>query len=143
MKQHCLTTRKKGKMKAKEAVCMTWTTSDYPDSMKNLDAAVRNKAIEMANAMVEDGMEEGRAISIATAKARDYVHGTDDSHRPQYIVKPHKDGWALLKKDGERAIQSEDTKQKLLEQAKPYVTEKDGILTIYQEDGSVDETLYD
>lgn len=122
---------------------MPWTPSDYPDSMKNLDAEVRSKAIEMANAMLEDGMEEGRAISIATAKARDYVHGTDDSKRPQYIVKPHNDGWALMKKEGERAIQSAETKQKLLEDAKPYVTEHDGILTIYQEDGSVEQTLYD
>ncbi|MFC4353956.1 DUF2188 domain-containing protein [Chryseomicrobium palamuruense] len=122
---------------------MPWTKSDYPDSMKNLDAAIRNKAIEMANAMIEDGMEEGRAISIATAKARDYVNGTDDSSRPHYTVKTHNDGWALMKKDGERAIQTAETKQKLLEEAKSYVTNKDGILTIYQEDGSIDQTLYD
>lgn len=122
---------------------MPWTKTDYPDSMKNLDAEIRNKAIEMANAMIEDGMEEGRAISIATARARDYVNGTDDSSRPHYIVKWKEDEWVLMKKVGERAIKKAATKEALLEEAKPYVNEQDGILTVYKEDGSVADTLYD
>lgn len=122
---------------------MPWTKTDYPDSMKNLDAEIRNKAIEMANAMIEDGMEEGRAISIATARARDYINGTDDSSRPHYIVKWKEDEWVLMKKAGERAIKKAATKEALLEEAKPYVNEQDGILTVYKEDGSVADTLYD
>lgn len=122
---------------------MPWTKTDYPDSMKNLDAAIRNKAIEMANAMIQDGMEEDRAISIATAKARDFVNGTDDSSRPHYIVKSEEDEWVLMKKDGERAIKRASTKEALLEEAKPYVSEQDGILTVYKEDGSIADTLYD
>ncbi|KTD21175.1 DUF2188 domain-containing protein [Legionella londiniensis] len=49
---------------------MPWTKSDYPDSMKNLDAATRNKAIEIANKLLKEGYEEGRAIAIAIAKAK-------------------------------------------------------------------------
>ncbi len=40
--------------------------------MKNLMAPVRNKAIEIANALLADGHEEGRAIAIATAKAEEW-----------------------------------------------------------------------
>ena len=71
--------------------------------------------IKMANAMVDDGMEEGRAISIATAKARDYVSGGDNSSRPHYVVKAHEDDWILMKQDGERAIKTATTKESLLE----------------------------
>lgn len=48
---------------------MPWTEKDYPVSLKNLTAEVRRKAIEIANALLEEGNEEGRAIAIATAKA--------------------------------------------------------------------------
>ncbi len=41
--------------------------------MKNLMAPVRNKAIEIANALLDDGYEEGRAIAIGTAKAEEWA----------------------------------------------------------------------
>ena len=41
--------------------------------MKNLMAPVRNKAVEIANALLYEGMEEGRAIAIATAKAEEWA----------------------------------------------------------------------
>ena len=53
---------------------MPWTKKDYPDSMKNLDKKVRDKAIEIANALVdEEKMEEGRAIPIAISKAKEWA----------------------------------------------------------------------
>ncbi|SDI79899.1 hypothetical protein SAMN05216352_11235 [Alteribacillus bidgolensis] len=41
---------------------MSWTMNDYPSSLKNLDKAVRKKAIDIANAMVGEGYDEGRTI---------------------------------------------------------------------------------
>ncbi|CAH0347329.1 MULTISPECIES: hypothetical protein [unclassified Bacillus (in: firmicutes)] len=49
---------------------MPWSKDDYPDAMKNLDADVRNKAIEIANALLDDGYEDGRAIPIAIDRAK-------------------------------------------------------------------------
>ncbi|WP_326135211.1 DUF2188 domain-containing protein [Cytobacillus horneckiae] len=49
---------------------MAWNTKDYPDSLKNLEAAVRKKAIEIANSMLNEGYDEGRAIPIATSQAK-------------------------------------------------------------------------
>lgn len=46
--------------------------------MKNLPVAVRNKAIEIANALLEDRhMDEGIAIATAISHAKDWVlkHG--------------------------------------------------------------------
>lgn len=55
---------------------MPWSKNDYPPSMKNLEPRVRKKAVEIANALLEDGNEEGRAIAIATAKAQEW----DENH---------------------------------------------------------------
>lgn len=121
---------------------MPWTKNDYPDSFKNLEPDVRNKAIEIANALLREGTEEGRAISIATAKAREYVHG-DEAKRTNYQAKAREEEWILMKEDGKRAIFTEDTKEELLEKAKPYVNEHNGTLAVYHADGSLESTLYE
>ncbi|MEZ7173412.1 hypothetical protein [Sporosarcina sp. OR05] len=121
---------------------MPWTKNDYPDSFKNLDSDVREKAIEIANALLREGNEEGRAISIATAKAREYVQGDNPETQTTYEAFARDDDWILMKKNGERAIFKEKTKHELLEKAKPYVNEHNGSLTIYHEDGSHEQTLY-
>jgi uncharacterized protein YdaT len=42
--------------------------------MKNLDDKVRNKAIDIANALIDDGkMDEKRAIPIAISKAKEWA----------------------------------------------------------------------
>jgi uncharacterized protein YdaT len=121
---------------------MPWNKNDYPASFKNLEPDVRNKAIEIANALLEEGYDDGRAIPIAMSKAREYVHG-DDGNRPEYEVVSKSDQWIFKKVDGERAIFKNETKTELLEKAKPYVNEQNGVLNIYHEDGSHEDTLYD
>jgi uncharacterized protein YdaT len=49
---------------------MPWTSTRYPPAMEHLPEAVREKAIEIANALLDDDMEEGKAIRIAIARAR-------------------------------------------------------------------------
>lgn len=51
---------------------MPWSMKDYPQSLKNLEKPVRKKAIEIANAMIDEGYEEGRAIPIATSQAKEW-----------------------------------------------------------------------
>lgn len=52
--------------------------------MKNLPAPVRNKAIEMANALLKDkSMEEGITIATATSRAKDWAV---NHHRPSEAV---------------------------------------------------------
>lgn len=41
--------------------------------MRHLPESVREKAIEIANALLEEGMEEGKAIRIAIAKAKQWA----------------------------------------------------------------------
>ncbi len=41
--------------------------------MANLPPRVRDKAIEIANALLTEGMDEGKAIRIAIAKAKQWA----------------------------------------------------------------------
>jgi len=52
---------------------MPWTLERFPPSMEHLPERVRAKAIEIANALLEEGMEEGKAIRIAIAKAKEWA----------------------------------------------------------------------
>jgi len=48
---------------------MPWTVDDYPASMRHLSEVTRAKAVEIANALLAEGMDEGRAIRIAISRA--------------------------------------------------------------------------
>lgn len=120
---------------------MPWSENDYPDSMKNLPDDVRNKAIEIANALLEEKYSEGRAIAIGIAQARKNIVGEDG--RPEYHIEPTGTEWVFKKKDGKTAIMRENTKEDLLGKAKDYVYEHGGTLVIHKADGSVSDTLYD
>jgi uncharacterized protein YdaT len=52
---------------------MPWDEIRYPAAMSHLPARVRRKAIEIANALLEEGYDEGKAIRIAIAKAKEWA----------------------------------------------------------------------
>jgi hypothetical protein len=51
---------------------MPWYNGDYPPSYKNQPVRLRNKAVEIANALLEEGVEEGIAIATGLKRAREY-----------------------------------------------------------------------
>ena len=50
---------------------MPWAPDRVLPLMSRLAKPVREKATEIANALLEEGMEEGKSIRIATAKAKE------------------------------------------------------------------------
>lgn len=80
-------------------VKMPWTYDDYPTSMKNLTAEVRRKAIDIANALLEDGYGDGRAIAIATAQSEKWA-----KRRHKQIAKKNTGGTTG------QAVAADDTK---------------------------------
>ena len=52
---------------------MPWNSSYFPASMKHLPPQVREKAIEIANALLEAGRPEGQAIRISIARAKQWA----------------------------------------------------------------------
>lgn len=52
---------------------MPWDETDYPVAMRHLPAIVRSKAIAIANALLAEGYDEGKAIRVAIAKAKEWA----------------------------------------------------------------------
>lgn len=52
---------------------MPWSEAYYPPAMAQLSPVVRAKAIEIANAMLEQGRDEGFCIRVAIARAHEWA----------------------------------------------------------------------
>jgi uncharacterized protein YdaT len=112
---------------------MPWTTRNYPNSMKFLSATVRRKAIEIANALLEEkSMQEGVVIATAISRAKDWAanrgieakadvrskttdvkeHGAD-----RYVI-PHGDEWAVKKEGSKRVEKVVPARQEAIKLAK-------------------------
>lgn len=144
---------------------MPWNKNDYPVSMKNLSARVRNKAVDIANALLDEGYEEGRAIAIATAQAekwdqdhpedkqaehsrshshpsknRDSESSAGSSHANMHVVATD-DGWALKKEGRDKPLSTFDTKKEAVAEAKKQAS-KSGVNTIiHGEDGRIQTNM--
>ena len=52
---------------------MPWSPDYYPAAMNNLEPDVRNKAIEIANAMLRNGCDDGMAIRVGISRAQHWA----------------------------------------------------------------------
>lgn len=63
---------------------MPWTVERYPPAMRKLPPHVRLKAVEIADALLAEEFDEGKAIRIGIAKARQWAArrlGSDERWR--------------------------------------------------------------
>lgn len=64
---------------------MPWYNGDYPPSYKNLPVRIRNKAVEIANAILEESGDEGLAIATGVKRAKEWAkhqeEGSSDEER--------------------------------------------------------------
>ncbi|HEY8958611.1 hypothetical protein [Chitinophaga sp.] len=52
---------------------MPWYNGDYPPSYKNQPPKLREKAVEIANRLLENGAAEGVAIATGLKQARELL----------------------------------------------------------------------
>ena len=95
---------------------MPWTKNDFPASMKNLPTEVREKAIDIANALLDEGqMDEGIAIATAISRAKDWAANrgieiepaSDDAKTTD--VKAHGEDRYVIPYEGKWAVRSESS----------------------------------
>lgn len=148
---------------------MPWDTQDYPDSLKNLDTAVRKKAITIANGMLHEGYEEGRAIPIATEQAKEWYSNASEedinkvkqmtdkelrtrdeenpqNSRPELMEKgehviAHEDGWAVQGESASQPTKVFDNKDEAVTRAKEIAQNKGGSVIIHKQDGTIQENI--
>ena len=135
---------------------MPWTKSDYPPAMQSLRAEVRQKAIEIANALLKETyMDEGLVIATAISRAKDWAANrgkpfskknveskTVDvkKHGEDTYVTPAEDGWRV-KKEGSRISQGFDTKKEAVAAAKQEAKKANASVTIQRKDGKVEKRI--
>ena len=52
---------------------MPWSEDNCPPAMEGLPPLVRSKAIDIANALLAEGHDEGFAIRVAIARAKQWA----------------------------------------------------------------------
>src|SRR5690625_6908711 len=64
---------------------MPWTLNDYPSSFKNFEKAKKKKAIDISNALIEEGYRENQAIPIAIEQAKEWYDNANEDDRESYL----------------------------------------------------------
>lgn len=140
---------------------MPWTLNDYPNSFKNLDKITRKKAIDIANALVEEGYQEGRAIPIAIEQAKKWYDNSSQKEREEYLGKgkvtehdhkypsnpelldenemviKHEEGWAVQSRKAKKAAKVFDQKSEAIKYGEKVARNKQSKLEVYKEDGTI------
>lgn len=145
---------------------MVWNMQDYPSTMKNLDELVRKKAIDVANALLQDGYPEDRAIPIATKQAQEWYDNASPEEKETFRqeappqkndphngkkqnefllntnvqVKHQRNQWQVISKGAKKPSEIYDNKNKAIERAKYIAQNKGTKLEIYKQDGQLQET---
>jgi len=115
---------------------MPWTRDDAPDSWKNQPDDVRAKAIEIGNALLDDGMSEDRAVPIALSQARKALGVEDGGGTDQWVV-PHDDGWAVKPTGADQATAVHDTKDDAIDHAVRIARNQASSVTVQGRDGTI------
>src|SRR5699024_8762274 len=141
-----------------------WTLNDYPSSLKNLPKPTKKKAIDIANALVDDGYSESRAIPIATSQAESWAEKTSEKDQEKYVkqgrptehdspyrsrpelldddelVKPYDDNqWAVQSKKAQKPTKLFDTKEAAVDYGRQVAKNKQTRLMIQKQDGAIEK----
>lgn len=142
---------------------MAWNMQDYPDSLKNFDVLQRKKIIDIANALLDSGYSEDRAIPIATSEGKDWYenasekelkefenednpskndsHDTDSANPDlldeDVVVKydDETEEWTVKSVKAERAAGTYQYKNEAVERAKEIAENKNSNVVTYTKDG--------
>ena len=136
---------------------MPWNMKDFPASMKNLDKLTRKKAIDIANALLDEGYPDNRAIPIAIdqAKKRTFEKEKNPSKTDEHdtnpragklldsdvIVEYEEEQWIVKSKGAKKASNHFDTKKEAIEKGKQVAQNKESTLFIYKKDGTKEKEI--
>ena len=70
---------------------MPWYNGDFPPSYKNQPEPLRAKAVEVANALLAEGVEEGIAIATGLKRARQFFSGSKEEKSQLKDIAGNKD----------------------------------------------------
>lgn len=129
---------------------MPWTLEDYPISLANFTRPVRQKAIEIANTLVEEARhDEAKAIAIATTSAKQWARNrgitirTDDLDpnvkAPALHVVPVGEDWAVRRESDSHPIARFTHYPEARQHARDLATEANTDLVLHRADGTISD----
>ncbi|WP_165004742.1 MULTISPECIES: DUF2188 domain-containing protein [unclassified Enterococcus] len=147
---------------------MPWNMNDFPPAMKNLEELTRKKAIDIGNALLDEGYPDSRAIPIAIDQAKEWFDGASESEKKDFAheknpskndkhetnpraaklldadvtVKFEEDRWVVRSKGAEKASNHFDTKDEAVEKGKEIARNKETSVVVYKKDGSKDREIH-
>lgn len=147
--------------KRERVIAMPWNMQDYPDSLKNFDELLRKKIIDIANALVQSGYDEGSAIPIATSQGKEWYQGASQEDLDKLAEEPNpsindqhdshhanpdlldedievfyeEERWKLKTQKAKRASDSFDNKQDALKRAQEIAENRNTKVISYTKEG--------
>ncbi|CAN5684227.1 DUF2188 domain-containing protein [soil metagenome] len=124
---------------------MPWTRNSYPTTFKNMTPNVRDKAIEIANELLNQ-YEEPRAIRIATAQAKEWAQNRNmeiwadgpPEGKDQHIL-PHDRGWAVKAEGAGQATKVFSRKEDAVARARDIARNQEANIVIHAADGKISD----
>lgn len=127
---------------------MPYSKQDFPVSMKNLLPEIREKAIDILNALIDEKeMNIEIAIPTAISRAKDWAANqgikipkspTDaKKHGEDIYVTPHNEDWAIKKEKSERAIAIFKMKKEAVKEARNLAKKNHGSLVVQRRNGTI------
>ena len=146
---------------------MPWNMNDYPASMKNLDPLIRKKAIDIANALLDDGYSDDRAIPIATSQAEKWYDNASTEEKKDFqkakapqkndtheqdknakklmnadvSVKYQEGHWIVISEKASQASDTFDKKEQAVERAKEIAKNRNSSVKVYKQDGKLQDSF--
>jgi len=135
---------------------MPWTPNYFPVAMKYLNVDVREKAIDIGNALMDEDMDEGIAIATAISRAKDWAanrgistnnhkssHSTDAKQhgRDKYIIPYKGNKWALKEEGKEKVEVVFENKDEAVKEGRKKAKDVNGTLTIQKRTGTIQHRI--
>jgi hypothetical protein len=122
---------------------MSLTQTNYPVSFKFLNPEVKNKAIEIANSLIEGGfeLEVSEVIALSNAKLwACYFNLRPREKRLHVHLVPHPKGWALISEDASLVYFLFSSKNDALVRARAFAKNEKLKLYIHSIAGNINDS---
>lgn len=119
---------------------MSWNYQEYPPSMRDLNERVRNRAIDIANALLEDGYTSTLAVAIAVAQAQKWADDETGSEQNLHVV-PHPEGWAIRRNGSLRVSFVMPSREDARNYAIEIARDEGRDVILYHDDGQIEHYI--
>jgi uncharacterized protein YdaT len=118
---------------------MPWNYDNFPSTFKYLSDETRRKAVDTANALLRQGMDEKQAIRIARSQAIEWARSRSGKYgQPQHVL-PLNAGWGIQTDGVDHPNAVFSTKDEALHYAREIARSTQTDVIIHGMDGKIQE----